>query len=56
MVAVHQFTLPTLENFNGRLVVGVPDASPCQSSSKSVKQLQKYGDFSIFPDGGRLPS
>jgi len=35
---------------------GVTDASPRQSSSKSVKRLQRYRDFSIFQDGGRQPS
>jgi len=28
-------------------------ASPCQIWSKSVKPRPKYGDFSIFQDGGR---
>ena len=28
-------------------------ASPCQLSSKSVKPRPRYGDFSIFQDGGR---
>jgi len=28
-------------------------ASPCQISSKSVKPRPRYGDYSIFQDGGR---
>ena len=28
-------------------------ASPCQISSKSVEPRPRYGDFSIFQDGGR---
>jgi len=28
--------------------------SLCQISSKSVKPTPRYGDFSIFQDGGRL--
>jgi len=28
-------------------------ASPCQISLKSLKLRQRYGDFSIFQDGGR---
>jgi len=34
-------------------IAGVPDASLCQTSSKSVKWLQRYHDFLIFEDGGR---
>jgi len=28
-------------------------ASPCQISLKSLKPRPRYGDFSIFKDGGR---
>ena len=31
----------------------VRNASPCQISSKSVEPRPRYGDFSIFQDGGR---
>jgi len=31
-------------------------ASPCKISWQSVKPSQRYGDFSIFQNGGRLPS
>ena len=30
------------------------NASPCQILRRSVKPLFRYGDFSIFQDGGRL--
>jgi len=36
-----------LGNCNGLLALGVPDASPCQISSTSVKWLQRYGDCLI---------
>ena len=32
-------------NLNSRQVVEVPDSSPCQISSKSVKRLQRYRNF-----------
>ena len=35
-------------NFNGRSAVRGEFASPCQSSSKSVKRLQRYGDLTVF--------
>ena len=35
-------------NFNGRSAVGGQCASTCQSSSKSVKRLEIYGDLTVF--------
>ena len=40
-------------NFNGRGGLEGRTASSCQISSKSVKPRLKYGNFSIFRDGGR---
>jgi len=37
-----------IQNFNGLSPVGGQFASPCQISSKSVKQLQTYGDLTVF--------
>jgi len=48
IAAVHHFGFSNFGNFKGWLAVGVPYASPCQMSSKSVKLLKRYGDFSIF--------
>ena len=39
--------------FNGRNAEEGRTASPCQIWSKSVKTRPRYGDFSIFQDGGR---
>ena len=41
------------KNFNFRNGQDGRSASPCQISSKSVQPRLKYGDFSIFQDGGR---
>jgi len=43
----------TILNFNGRTAQEDHIASPCQISSKRVKQLPRYCDFSIFQNGGR---
>jgi len=51
-----QWMLAFLFNFNGRNAQDGSTASPCQISSKSVKPGLRYGDFSIFQDGGRPPS
>jgi len=37
-----------IRNFNGRSAVGVQCALLYQISSKSVKQLQRYGDLTVF--------
>ena len=39
-------------DLNCRRVVEMPDPSSFQISSKSIKQLWIYCDFSIFQDGG----
>jgi len=45
-----------IQNFNGRSAVRGQCASSCQISSKSVKRLQRYGDLTVFLNGGRPPS
>ena len=40
-------------NFNRQTAQECQTASPCQIWSKSVKTRPRYGDFSIFQDGGR---
>ena len=45
-----------IQNFNGRSAVAGQCASSCQISSKSVKRLQRYGDLTVFKNGGRSPS
>jgi len=42
-------------NFIGRSAVRGQYASPCQISQKSVKRLQRYGDYIFFENGGRPP-
>jgi len=37
-----------IRNFNGLSAVRGQCASVCQISSKSVKQLQRYGDLTVF--------
>jgi len=37
-----------IRNFNGQSAVVGQYASFCQISSKSVKQLQRYGDLTVF--------
>jgi len=46
----HHFGFSKILNFNGRFAVSVRGqyASVCQNSSKSVKQLQRYGDLMFF--------
>jgi len=42
------------------LMIGSPvrgqNAPPCQVSSKSVKQLHRYGDLTTFKNFGRTPA
>jgi len=42
--------------FNGKYGLEDQYESPCQISSKSVKPLRRYRDFSIFKDGSYPPS
>ena len=44
-----------IRNFNGQSSVRGQYASPSQISSKSVKPLQKYGDLTVFQNGGHPP-
>jgi len=37
-----------IRNFNGLFPIEGKSASPCQISSKSVKQLRRYGDLTVF--------
>jgi len=37
-----------IRNFNNMSPVGGQSASLCQISSKSVKQLRRYGDLTVF--------
>jgi len=48
MAAAAIFDFQKLEILNSRYAVGGPCASSCQISSKSVKRLQRYGDFTVF--------
>jgi len=41
------------QTVNGRTAEDDRNAPPCQIWSKSVKPRPRYGDFSIFQDGGR---
>jgi len=45
-----------IRNFNGMSAVRVQYASLYQISSKSVKRLQRYGNLTVFLNGGRPPS
>ena len=49
----HQRGLLDFWNFNSRETQKGQAASLCQILSKSVKLRPRYGDFSIFQDGGR---
>ena len=40
-------------NFNGRNGQEGGTASSCEISSQALEPLPRYGDFSIFQDGGR---
>jgi len=42
------FGFSKIRNFNGRSTVRGQYASLCQFLSKSVKRLQRYGDFTVF--------
>jgi len=49
MAAAAIFGLSKGGNFSGGKGQEGQSASPCQILRRSVKQLLKYGDFSIFP-------
>jgi len=44
----HYLEFSKIGNFNGLSTVGDQCASSCQISSKSVKQLHRYGDLTVF--------
>ena len=50
------FEINAIRNFHGRSAVRGQCASLYQISSKSVKRLQRYGDLTVFLNGGRPPS
>jgi len=43
-------------NFNGLSPTRGRYASTCQILSKSIKRLRRYGNSTVFQNGGRLPS
>ena len=45
-----------MQIFSGPLALETHSAPARQIASKSARPLLKYGDFSIFQDGGRPPS
>jgi len=51
--AMHQLRERRLEILTVGTFKGGEAVSLCQISPKSVKPRPKYGDFSIFQDGGR---
>ena len=53
MAAAAILDFKNFQIFNGRNGQEGRIASPCQISSKPVQPRLKYGDFSIFQDGGR---
>jgi len=53
----HHLGFSKIRNFNDRSAVRVQYGSLYQISSKSVKQLQRYGDLTVFfQNGSRPPS
>ena len=45
-----------IRTFNGLSLAQGQCASPCQILSKSVKRLRRYGNSTVFQNGGRPPS
>jgi len=45
-----------IRNFNVGFAVRCHYAPSCQISSKWIKWLQRYGDLTVFQNGGRPPS
>ena len=56
MAAVRHLGFSKVGNFNFRAHSEAQYASPYQISRRSVEPFRRYGRFSIFKDGGRLPS
>jgi len=53
MAAVGHHGFLNFHNFNGQHVGGTKCVYPYQISLRSIEPLLRYGDFSIFRDGGR---
>jgi len=51
--AIRHLGFLNIQNFNGRQGYEGEHASSCKISRQSVKPLRRYGNFSIFQDGGR---
>ena len=56
MAAAAILDFGNLKIFNGWDAQEGRTASACQILAKSLKTRLRYGDFSIFEDGGRPPS
>ena len=54
-VSCRHLEFSKIKNFNGLSTVEGQYASSCQISSKSVKRLHRYGDLTVFENGGRPP-
>ena len=48
MAATAMLNFPKIRNFNGLPALGGQYASLCQTSSKSVKRLHRYGDSTVL--------
>jgi len=55
MAAAAILIFEKIGHFNGLSPVGGQSASSCQISSKSVKRLRRYGDLTVFQNGGCPP-
>ena len=56
MAAVRHLGFSKVGNFNFRSPSEAQYASACQISRRSVEPFRRYGQFSIFQDGGCPPS
>jgi len=56
VAAVTIVVFSKIRNFNLPFSEGARFASACQISSKSVRRLRRYGDLTVFQNGGRAPS
>jgi len=56
MAAAAILLFEKIENFNDLPPVMGQSAPACQISSKSIKRLLRYGDLTVFLNGGRPPS